>query len=292
MSYDQMEALRQEGLEKLRNNEPACAIELFDAAMAASTDSVTLQRLLIHKTMGLLALERLDAPELSELPKIVFRRADETNVYLAAYALSYRFRLESKLERAAHYANIALEAATNLNQPDWILDSLTELGNVAVYDSRFGDAIERYEQAIALLPEDSNQFRRFFLLQNIGYSRIVSGDAEEGVTLIEEAVALMQKLGTTGYLAESYIDLCHGYLELGNLDQAKYFGDLGLVHLVDSRQERNIHYLLGEIAYKTGDFSAAELHFDHLATHYPDFPQLKNLLLAVDLRRMINWKLS
>ncbi len=292
MSDNRMETLRQQGLEKLRNNEPESAIAIFESAIAASTDPVVSQRLFIHKTMGLLALERLDAPELSELPKIVFRRADETNVYLAAYALSYRFRLEAKLERASHYANIALEAATNLDQREWILDSLTELGNVAVYDSRFEDAIERYEQAMQLLSEDPNQFRRFFLLQNIGYSRIVSGDAQAGVDLIEQAVALMQKLGTTGYLAESYIDLCHGYLALGELGKAEFYGELGLEHHVEARQERNVHYLLGEIAFELGDFASAEEHFAHLAAHYPDFPQLRNLLLAVDLRSMINWKLA
>lgn len=292
MSQERVETLRQQGLEKLRNNDPERAIELFDAATAATADPVVSQRLLIHKTMGLLALERLDAPELSELPKIVFRRADETNVYLAAYALSYRFRIESKLERAAHYANIALETATGLDQRDWILDSLTELGNVAVYDSRFGEAIDRYEQALAMLPEGSNQFRRFFILQNLGYSRIASGDAARGVKQIEEAVALMHTLGTTGYLAESYIDLCHGYLDLGDLDRAHHYGELGLEHLVETRQERNVHYLMGEIAYERGDFESAESHFRHLADHYPDFPQLTNLLLAVNLRSMINWKLS
>ena len=51
------------------------------------------------------------------------------------------------------------------------------------------------------------------------------------------------------------------------------------------------HYLLGEVAYKMGDISLAEFHFDKLAAFYPDFRHLKSLLFAIDLRSMVNIKL-
>jgi tetratricopeptide (TPR) repeat protein len=292
MSHEQMEILRQQGLERIRQNEPEEALPFFDQALAACRDDETAELVRINKSFALIALERFDAPEVRELPRIVLRRSNLRHVYLAAYRLSYRFRLENNLDRARHYGRICSEVASQLGEAEWLLDALTELGNIAVYDSRFEDAIEAYGGAMALLPGEGSEFRRFFLLHNLGYSRLVSGDAREGVDLIHQAIEIMHRLGNSGYLAESYIDLCHGYLELGDLDQARHYGEMGLERLVEARQERNVHYLLGEIAYKSDDFSAAEHHFDHLATHYPDFPQLKNLLLAVDLRTMINWKLS
>lgn len=60
---------------------------------------------------------------------------------------------------------------------------------------------------------------------------------------------------------------------------------------MEDRQIRNAHYLLGEVAYTEGDIEAAEHHFDQLAHYYPDFPQLRNLLFAIDLRKIVNFKL-
>ena len=93
------------------------------------------------------------------------------------------------------------------------------------------------------------------------------------------------------YVAEAYIDLCFGYLGLENLERARHFGDAALELATESRQIRNAHYLLGEVAYKTGDIELAEFHFDKLAAFYPDFRHLKTLLFAIDLRAMVNLKL-
>lgn len=292
MSQDRMETIRQQGLEKIRENNPEEALGLFDQALALCSDAETAELIRINKSFALIALERFDSPEVRELPSIVLRRRNLRHVYLASYRLAYRFRLENNLDRAGHYAKICTEVAKELRDHDWLIDALTEQGNIAIHDSRFADAVGSYEQAISLLPEGDGEFKRFVILQNLGYSRIVSGNPEEGIRLIHEAVAAMQSMENTGYLAESYIDLCHGYLELGDLETAKFYGELGLERLVDARQERNVRYLLGEIAYERGEFADAEEHFSHLATHYPDFPQLTNLLLAVNLRSMINWKLS
>ena len=65
----------------------------------------------------------------------------------------------------------------------------------------------------------------------------------------------------------------------------------GLEIATENRQVRNAHYLLGEVAFKKGDQGAAEWHFEQLGTHYPDFPNLKNVLMALDLRKVVNFKL-
>jgi TolA-binding protein len=101
----------------------------------------------------------------------------------------------------------------------------------------------------------------------------------------------MEATGYTGFIAESHLDLALGYLETARYDLAQHHGRLGLDSATEHRQIRNAHYLLGEIAHYRGDTQTAEIHFEHLCRFYPDFPQLKNLLYAIDLRGVINWKL-
>lgn len=292
MSDNRMETLRQQGLERVRENDPEGALPLFDQALALCEDAESAELVRINKSFALIALERFDTPEVRELPAIVLRRRTPRHTYLAAYQLARRFRLEQNLDRARHYARIAVDVTEQADDQASLINALTELGNVEVFDSNFESAIRIYQQTLELLPEEDSDFKRFFLLQNLGYATLLLDQPAEGVALIHQALELMESLEIGGYLAESYIDLCHGYLALGELEKARFYGELGLEHLVEARQERNVRYLLGEIAYETGDFETAELHFGHLAAHYPDFPQLRNLLLAVNLRSMINWKLS
>ena len=72
------------------------------------------------------------------------------------------------------------------------------------------------------------------------------------------------------------------------LDQIR---SAGLKLAVDPRQIRNAHYLLGEAFYKAGNIPAAEYHFGELGRFYPQFQNLTNLLFAIDLRRVVNFKL-
>ena len=67
--------------------------------------------------------------------------------------------------------------------------------------------------------------------------------------------------------------------------------EASLQHAAEQRQIRNAHYLLGEIAYKSGDVETADFHFEELARFYPQFRNLKSLLFAIDLRSMVNFRL-
>src|SRR5206468_538989 len=144
----------------------------------------------------------------------VMRRRNLRHVYLAAYALVFKYRIEKELKRATFYAQLALQSAEEANESLWKVLALNEMASIYDIDSKFEKAIECGQEAIALL-ERSNE----------------------------------------------------------------------------PRQVRNVHYLLGEVAYKMGDIELAEFHFDKLASFYPDFRHLKSLLFAIDLRSMVNLKL-
>lgn len=287
-----IEELRQAGLAKIRANQIEESIVLFDDAIALGPDEELAELLTINKAGALISLEK-DSPEVQKLPQIIMRRRNLRHLYLAAYNLQHKFQIEKDFKRAAFYARVALDAAEQSRDLGWKTQVLIALGNLCVFDSRVPEAITYYTDALALLPQTPEHgFRRSFAQQNLGYCLLVDDRIQEGIDLIQSAVVLMKQCGADGYIAESYIDLCFGYLEQGNLEAARYFGQEGLELATEARQVRNARYLLGEVAYKMGDVASAEVHFGELAAFYPDFPHLTDFLLAIDLRSMVNLKLS
>ncbi|HVT46022.1 MAG TPA: hypothetical protein VMT00_16720 [Thermoanaerobaculia bacterium] len=286
-----IEELRREALIRLRANRIEEAFPLLDEAMSLATDEATRELLTIDRAQALILLERT-GPEVQQLPAIIMRRRSAGHVYRAAYHLQYHFQNEKNYKRAQSYALIALGAAEEAGNAEWIREVKFALGNLAVLESRTSEAIDYYEAIFDEFPDNAeHRIWRAFTLQNLGYSRMMNDEVARGIELIHRALEMMVACGAAGYAAESYVDLCFGYLELGDLDAAERYGELGLAEATETRQVRNAHYLLGEVAYKKGDTAKAESHFEHLATFYPDFPQLKNLLLAIDLRGLVNLKL-
>lgn len=284
-----VEQLRQAGLAKVRENELEEALALYDEALALATDEDARELITINKADTLIALER-SGQEVQELARVIMRRRTPRHVCLAAYALQYKNRLEGDFKRALFYGQLALRAAEEANDLAYKRAVLVDLGNVYEMDSQIDRAVECFESALEVLDVDDPQHRlsRGYALENLGYCHLLREETARGISLIREALELLDDaMGR----AEAYIDLCYAYVDEGDLEQAKLCGEKGLAIAKDDRQIRNAHYLLGEVAYKTGDIETAERHFDELSRFYPQFRNLKNLLFALDLRRMVNLKL-
>jgi tetratricopeptide (TPR) repeat protein len=285
-----IEQIRQEGLRALQANHPEAARDLFDQALALGPGDEQREILTINKARSLVDL-RQSGPEVQALPMILMRRRNPRHSFLAAYTLQYKFRLEGDYRKAAVYGSQALLLAAE-NDGQGEAETLLEQGSICVLDSRTAEAIELFERALAILAtQPGRELSVAIALQNLGYSRMISGEPARGVELIHDALARMESLGADGFYPESHIDLCYGYLELEKFEEARHYGELGLAHAVEDRQIRNAHYLLGEVLFKLDRSEEARGHFEALARFYPDFPNLTNLLLAFDLRRMVNLKL-
>jgi tetratricopeptide (TPR) repeat protein len=285
------ESLRLEALAKFRNNELEAAAALLDEALTLAPDENARELITINKA-GVLIQMGADGPEVQALPSIVLRRPSVAHTFLAAYNLQNRFTITREFRKAYNYVRIALETARASGNESWISVALIGSGNICFYESKTAEAIEHYRDALALTDGKIEQvLPRAFARQNLGYCLLLEGQAAEGIELIHEAIGEMQAAGASGYCAESYIDLCYGYLELGLLDDARRYGNLGLEQATEDRQIRNAHYLLGEVAFKLGDSAGAQDHFEQLGSYYPDFPNLKNILMALDLRKVVNFKL-
>jgi tetratricopeptide (TPR) repeat protein len=286
----QIEELRQEARTLLRRGEYEQALGVYDQALALTDDEETRELLSINKADAMIALERT-GPEVHELPRVIMRRRHPRHVYLAAYALQYKHRLEGDLKRALFYGQLALRTAEEATEPSWRRIVLLELGNIYVHDSQIAQAIDCFNESMAISEESPLQEKELshsYALESLGYCLLLQGDLETGMKRIYEALDLLHD--PTGR-AEAYIDLCYGYLENGQFEKALFYGQAGLDISEDPRQTRNAHYLLGEACYKSGDDEGADFHFSELSKFYPQFRNLKHLLYAIDLRSMVNLKL-
>lgn len=287
----QSEELRQQALASVRAEEFETALTLYDRALLLTADEERRELITINKADTLIAMER-SGPEVQALPSILMRRRNVHHTFLAGYALMYKHRLANETKRAIFYGQIALDAAAEAKEAFWKLAALNDLGIVYEIDSQFPQAIECFEQALALLNslEDQSQqgFSRVAIFQNLGYNKLLIGQTADGIAMIE---SVLDSIMVPSSLSDSCIDLCYGYLDLEQFDQARHFGERGLALAAEPRQFRNAHYLLGEVAYKSGDMDSAESHFEQLARFYPQFRSLKRLLFTIDLRSMLNLKL-
>jgi tetratricopeptide (TPR) repeat protein len=287
---NRIEELRQDARAQLRRGEYEQALGIYDEALALAADEETRELLSINKADALIMLERT-GPEVNELPRVIMRRRHPRHVYLAAYALQYKYRLESDLKRALFYGQLALRTAEEAGEPSWRRIVLLELGNIYVHDSQIPQAIESFTESMAIVEESPLQEKELsysYALESLGYCLVLQGDLETGMKHIHASLDLLHEpIGR----AEAYVDLCFGYLEMGAYEKALFYGQAGLDISEDPRQTRNAHYLLGEACYKSGDVEGADFHFGELAKFYPQFRNLKNLLYAIDLRSMVNLKL-
>ena len=288
---NRVEELRQAGLAKVRENRPEDALALYDAALQLASDEESRELIGINKADALIILER-SGPEVAELPRVIMRRRNARHVYLAAYALQYKYRLENDLKRAAFYGELALRTAEEASEPVWRRVVLLELGNMYTSDSKIERAIECFEGALIINNEsEANKdlsISHGLAMESLGYCHMLAGDAQKGLDYVHESLTI---LNDPIAVAEAYIDLCYGYLETGNLAEARSYGERALEIATEQRHIRNAHYLLGEVCYTLGDSENAELHFDELSRFYPEFKNLKSLLYAIDLRSMVNLKL-
>lgn len=290
MGETRVEQLRQQGLALQRSNRHQDAIATFAEARTLSNDANERELIDINSAFSRISTGDLEASEVRGLPAIVMARHVTDHVIQAAYWLALKNRIEGDISRASRYATIALDSIEGSEREEWRVALMNEVANLQMLDSRFEEAKAGYLELLNI-SDDSDHFSRFFLLQNLGYTEILSGNPQRGVDLIHQAIATAGNSEESGYLAESWIDLCLGYLELEDYREARTWGELGLESATSDRQIRNAHYLLGEVTYHLGDLESAEEHFEHLCKHYPDFPHLKNLLYALDLRKVVNWKL-
>jgi tetratricopeptide (TPR) repeat protein len=169
---------------------------------------------------------------------------------------------------------------------------LNHLGITLVADSQFDAAIDVLHEALGAVAElddnkEETRWLRASALGNLGGAEVLRGRTEEGILILEEVLA---EMGEEYLIAEVCLDLCFAYVELEQYARAEAFGRRGMALATVGRQTRNANHLLGEICLRMQRYAESDAFFDVVASYYPEFKNVKQLLTAVDLCGVVNWK--
>jgi len=294
MSERDREALQlcEAGLQHMWRGEVEDALDVYDRALAVVEAEEHRELITIRKAEALIAADR-EGPEVSMLPGIVMRRRSQRHLYMAATVLMRRFVENDDRRRAIFYGEIARGAVAELNDAFARASLLNHLGITLVADSQFDTAIDALDEALNVITSVDESREgivplRASILGNIGGAKVLFGKVAEGVQILEEVLPL---LDSDDYQhAEICLDLCFGYLELERYDIAESYGRRALKLACNKRQVRNANHLLGEICLRLSRYDESDAFFEVVAGFYPEFKNVKQLLMAVDLCAVVNWK--
>lgn len=292
MTEREREALRlcDLGLQQMWKGEVDSAIEFYDRAAAAAESEETIELITIRKAEALIAAER-EGSEIAALAVIVMRRRSPRHVYMAATVLMRRFVEADDRRRAIFYGEIARGVVADLNDPFARASVLNHLGITLVADSQFAEGVKVFEEALEVMTSmddrDEHRSLRASLLGNVGGAKVLAGEYAGGVQILED---VLPQLDDDYLVTEACLDLCFGYLEMQRHEIAEMYGKRALALASVGRQIRNANHLLGEICLRTSRYDESDAHFDVVASFYPDFKNVKQLLVAVDLCAVVNWK--
>ena len=98
--------------------------------------------------------------------------------------------------------------------------ALTNLGNVALDQARYGDATTHYEQALARLPTGEASLQRALVLNNLGVALDCNGQLHPADRLVSEALDLFRQLHSNAGIAMSLDSLGRIASGVGDRDRA------------------------------------------------------------------------
>lgn len=288
------EALRDAGIAAAERGELEAALELHDRALGVARelgDSVLADRALCNYGQSAIALDRGETV-VGELREILVRNGDLTNTRLAAYHIAAVYQYRKEYKKALFYAQIALERSRRLERDDWVASSLNAIGNILLAECQIERATRKYEEALALIGE-SRAVWKAHIFDNLGYCRFLQGRHGEGLAYLYRSLRTLRRLHADRFVAEVHKDLAFALLELDRPYYALRHA-LRALRLADEHDlegvRKNSLYLLGQCCVVAGDHDRARDYFSLLQSHYPEMPQIADLLVTYDIRQVVNLK--
>lgn len=283
------------GIEQGQGGNDASALECFDRALewaSCHQDDELWDRAYCNRCVALLELERLEG-SLSELRRIVLRHPQGETGFLAAYAVACAYEQRRSYERSLFYTRLARDRAVRLQRPAWVSWTHNHVGNVLLAQSYFDQACDEYELALKLMPLEPS-VERALILDNLGYCRFIQGAYREGFRLLFESLRTLARHDSPRFRAVAALTLAFGYLEIGKLRRARHHAETALRtarEVGDDGTVKKSYYLLGEIFHQLGFDDRAREFFTRLQRdYYPEAPHVPDLLMAIDVRSMVNLK--
>lgn len=236
----------------------------------------------------------LGAPEglIRGLREILSRSTDPLNRLVAAYNLARIYEVRNDTRKGLLYSRIARgeHEKSGTASAYWEANLHNQAGSFLLLESRFGEAAEEYRRALAADP-GASESRLAVSWLNLGYCCLVLGDHRQGFELLYRSLRVHRRSEVVKHQMLAHLDLCYGLLEVGRHRPARRHGARALAlaeRIGDPFGLKNALYLLGEAEHLLGNDAEARACFDRLQALFPGTPYLSDLLMAVDLRQMLN----
>ncbi len=235
-----------------------------------------------------------------ELRRVLLGSALDHNCYLAAYTLARAHELEGQVKKALFYARLSLHHSDYIERPGLAAGSHNVLGNLLVAEGCETDAATEYRRALRKAKGAPSAWIAG-VEGNLGYCLVASASRprswgrarlREGLRLLYGSLRSFKRANAPMDVALSHLDLCFAHLELQRPQSAKRHGERALKlaeQLDDAEVAKNCLYLLGQAAVLEGDIDSARGYFRELEQRfYPDRAGLTDVLMALDLRQVVN----
>lgn len=294
-----LERLLEEGRRHLaaeRLDEALRTYEEAEALAESRGDRRSAELAFVNRCAVLIPMTRaqgLPGEAMNRLREILMGGQDDVNCFLAAYNVARVFEFVKEHRKGLFYARIALDRSHVIGSSDWLASSHNQIGNLLLAESRFEEACDEYREALRLLPPEPSR-RKALILTNLGYAQVVLEEPEEGLRLVYQSLRMLRRLGARREQVTPQLDLCFALLEVGRFRHAVRHGAQALALAEEAGEADSIKqalFLLGEATHQVAGAQEAREFFQRLQERYfPEASYLTDILLTVDVRKLINLK--
>lgn len=295
---ERFEALMEEGRAVYAAERFSEALGLFTRAQELA-DSLgnrrAAERAYVNRCAIELDIDRTLQPDrLQRMRELLMSGDDPATCWLSAYNLARAFEFAKEHRKGLFYARIALDRSRAMENRAWVASNHNQIGNFLLAESRFEEALEEYRTALSLLDGEGRSVRSAAIFDNLGYTYVMLGRERQGLRLLYRSLRDLQALGYRREKILPHLSLCFALLEIGRHRLALRHGARALALAEEANESDSIKhalFLIGEAAQQSGDPSAARESFERLQSRYfPDAAYLPEMLMAVDVRKLVNLK--
>lgn len=224
--------------------------------------------------------------DLNVLRENVVRRHSPMHVWIASYYLTINAIDTNDRASAERYLPPFLEATRTLDDPSLTLRSYDV---IAAVESMRGNHVAAMEYDNVALAEaarytgDDALAMQAFVTHNTVYNCLAANRYREALEHADAAIELAERLGNPALLRQCLITVSFAHLCSDRLDETERLADRAAELARDTRLERYVHYLRGEVARRRGDTEKAAEHFRRVEAFYPDIPGVSDMLLSMNV---------
>ena len=222
--------------------------------------------------------------------KLLLSSKDTGNRFLAAYAIAQHHFVRTENERSMFYARQAFRYAEEQASDEHLAWCNNLLGTLLLRESYFEEACVNLEDALKFYPAG---YERAGILANLGYCLAVNGRITLAFRHMMASLRMMNQRKLGPWRRFPHLALAYAYLEIGRHRRSIAHAQKALQISAGcpgaDEQWKNSLYLLGEAKKICGRDGEAYEHFTELQKHfYPEQPFIVDVLMATDVRKMIN----